>query len=137
MRCSWAGPHTRDLRRYTAKGGGNPAYAARLNAIRKYVLSSKLQTADWHNSTIVRGDVAAEVAKLKQQGGGDLFILGHGLLAETLLKQRLLDVLNLGIHPILVDGGKPFFREGQASKLKLAATKSFSKIAKITYEPQY
>jgi hypothetical protein len=53
------------------------------------------------------------------------------------LKQRLLDVLNLGIHPVLVDRGKPLFREGQAVKLKLAATKSFSKIVKVSYEPQY
>lgn len=118
-------------------GGGNPAYAARLNAIRKYVFSSQLETAEWNNSTIVRGDVAAEVAKLKQRDCGDLLILGHGLLGEMLLKQRLLDVLNLGIHPVLVDRGKPLFREGQAVKLKLAATKSFSKIVKVSYEPQY
>jgi dihydrofolate reductase len=118
-------------------GGKNPAYAARLNAIQKYVFSSQLETAEWNNSTIVRGDVAAEVTKLKQQNGGDFFILGHGLLGETLLRQRLLDVLNFGIHPVLVDGGKPFFREGHAVRLRLAATKSFSKIVKITYEPHY
>jgi Dihydrofolate reductase len=115
----------------------SPQYAARLNAIRKYVFSSKLETAEWNNSTIVRGDVAAEVTKLKQQDGGDLLILGHGLLGETLLKQRLLDVLDLAIYPVLVGHGKPFFREGQALRLKLAATKSFSKIVKVTYEPQY
>ena len=88
-----------------------PPYAARLNAIRKYVFSSKLETAEWNNSTIVRGDVAAEVTKLKQQDGGDLLILGHGLLGETLLKQRLLDVLDLAIYPVLVGHGKPFFRQ--------------------------
>ena len=96
-----------------------PPYAARLNAIRKYVFSSKL------------------VTKLKQQDGDDLLILSHGLLGETLLKQRLLDVLDLAIYPVLVGHGKPFFREGQALRLKLAATKSFSKIVKVTYDPQY
>jgi dihydrofolate reductase len=116
---------------------GTHPYAARLNAIRKYVFSSKLEAAEWNNSTVVRGDVAAEVTKLKQQDGGDLLILGHGLLGETLLKQRLLDVFDLAIYPVLVGHGKPFFREGQALKLKLAATKSFSKIVKVTYEPQY
>jgi dihydrofolate reductase len=114
-----------------------PPYAARLNAIRKYVFSSKLETAEWNNSTVVRGDVAAEVTKLKQQDGGDLLILGHGLLGETLLKQRLLDVLDLAIYPVVVGHGKPFFREGQGVNLKLAATKSFPKIVKVTYEPQY
>jgi dihydrofolate reductase len=115
----------------------NRPYAARLNAIQKYVFSSTLKSAEWNNSTIVRGDVVAEVTKLKQQSGGNLLILGHGLLAETLLKERLLDVLDLAIHPVLVGHGKPFFREGQAAKLKLTATKVFSKIVKLTYEPQY
>jgi dihydrofolate reductase len=85
----------------------------------------------------VRGDVAAEVTKLKQQNGGDLLILGHGLLGQTLLKQRLLDVLDVAIYPVLVGHGRPFLRDGQTAKLKLAATKSFSKIVKLTYEPQY
>ena len=116
---------------------GTHPYAARLNAIRKYVFSLSLQTAEWNNSTIIRGDVAAEVTKLKQQDGGDLLILGHGLLSETLLEQRLIDVVDLSILPVIVGHGKPFFREGQAVKLKLAATKSFSKIVKLTYEPQY
>jgi len=84
-----------------------------------------------------RGDVAAEVTNLKQQHGGDLLLLGHGLLGETLLQQRLIDVLDLGILPVMVGHGKPFFREGQAAKLKLAATKSFSNIVKLTYELQY
>ena len=82
-------------------GGGNPAYAVRLNAIRKYVFSSKLVTAEWNNSTVFRGDVAAEVTKLKQQDGGDLLILGHGLLSETLLQKRLIDVLDLSMLPSL------------------------------------
>jgi dihydrofolate reductase len=96
-----------------------------------------VEIAEWSNSTIVRGDVAAEVTKLKQQNGGDLLILGHGLLGQTLLKQRLVDVLDVAIYPELVGHGRPFLREGQAAKLKLAATKSFSKIVKLTYEPQY
>ena len=126
--------------RFASRGPGSegaPPYAARLNAIRKYVFSSKLETAEWNNTTIVRGDVAAEVTKLKQQDGGDLLILGHGLLGETLMKERLLDVLDVAIYPILVGHGRPLLREGQVGKLKLAATKSFSKIVKVTYEPQY
>lgn len=63
-------------------------YAARLSAVPKYVFSSKLQTAEWSNSTLIRGDVAAEATRLKQHDGGDLLLLGHGLLGETLRKQR-------------------------------------------------
>ena len=120
-----------------APGGGNPTYAARLAAMPKYVFSSKLDKAEWNNTIIVRGDVVAEVTKLKQQEGGDLLVLGHGLFAETLLKHRLLDVLALSIYPALLGRGKPLLRAGQAVNLKLTATKSFSKIVKLTYEPQY
>src|ERR1700688_1780268 len=105
---------------WPGRDGAHP-YAARLT-IRKYVFSSSLKTAEWNNSTIVRGNVAAEVTKLKQLDGGDLLLLGHGLLGETLLEQRLIDVLDLSILPVIVGHGKPFFREGQAVKLKLAAT---------------
>jgi dihydrofolate reductase len=118
-------------------GGGNPAYAARFNAIRKYVFSSKLERADWNNSTIVRGDAVSAVANLKRQEGGDLLILGHGRLSEALLKHRLLDTFNLAILPVVVGHGKLFLREGQAARLTLTAAKVFSKIVKLTYEPQY
>ena len=112
-------------------------WAIRLNAMQKFVFSSSLGKADWNNSTVIRGDVVAQVTKLKQQEGRDLPILVHGLLGETLLRQRLLDVLDLSIHPVVVGRGRLFFREGEYAKLKLLATKSYSKIVKLTYEPQY
>jgi dihydrofolate reductase len=112
-------------------------WADRLNAMKKYVFSSKLDKADWNNSTIVRGDVVGEVTALKQQEGGNLLIPGHGLLGQTLLRHRLLDVIDISIHPVFAGSGKPLFREGEAVRLKLIATKSFSKgIVKLTYEPQ-
>jgi dihydrofolate reductase len=129
--------YERFAQRWVPGGEGAPPYVARLNAIQKYVFSSKLEATTWSNSTIVRGDVAAGVAKLKEQGGGDLLLLGHGLLGETLLRHRLIDVLDVAIHPVFVGHGKPLFREGQTVGLKLTATKSFSKIVKLSYEPQY
>lgn len=118
--------------------GRTHPWADRINAIPKYVFSSKLEKAEWNNSTIVRGDVVAEVTKLKQQEGRDLLIYGHGLLGETLLKHHLLDVLDLSIHPLVVGQGKQFFREGENATLRLVAAKSFSKgIVKLTYEPRY
>jgi dihydrofolate reductase len=103
-------------------------WANRLNSIRKYVFSSKLEKAEWSNSILLRGDVVAEVKKLKQQEGPDLLIWGHGLLGETLLSEGLIDLLDLSIHPLVVGYGKQFFREGQSLKLRLSATKSFSKL---------
>ena len=78
------------------------------------------------------------MTKLKQQEGGDLLIWGHGLLAQTLLKQHLLDVLDISIYPILVGHGKTFFQEGQDNSLRLVTTKTFAKgIVKLTYEPTH
>lgn len=112
-------------------------WAASLNPMRKYVFSSTLEKAVWDNTTIVRGDVAAEVTKLKRQEGRDLLIWGHGLLAETLLKEHLLDQLDISMYPIVTGSGKLFFREGQSANLRLVTTKTFSKgIVKLTYEPE-
>src|SRR5262249_10838654 len=94
-------------------------YPDRINAMRKYVFSSALQEADWNNSTIVKGDVAAEVTKLKQQNGQDLVIYGHGPLGETLLEHNLIDQLQFAIHPLLVGRGALLFRDGQKTTLKL------------------
>lgn len=111
-------------------------WAVRLNAMPKYVFSSTLEEAAWDNSTIVRGDGAAEAAGLKQQEGRDLLIWGHGLLAQTLLTQHLIDVLDVSIYPVLAGRGKMFCREGQEGGLRLVTAKTFSKgIVKLTYEP--
>src|SRR6516225_10536252 len=88
---------------------GHP-YADPLTSITKYVFSSTLERADWDNSVIVRGDVETEVTKLKEQDGGDLLVYGHSRLAETLLSRRLLDVLDLSIHPMVAGSGKLLFR---------------------------
>jgi len=112
-------------------------WAERINAMPKYVFSSTLEKAGWTNSTIVRGDVVTEVTRLKQQEGRDLLIYGHGLLAETLLKHHLVDVLDFWIHPLVLGRGKQFFRQGETATLRLVAAKSFSTgIVKHTYEPQ-
>jgi dihydrofolate reductase len=112
-------------------------WAVRLNAMKKYVFSSTLQRADWNNSVIVRGDVAIEAAKLKAEDGGDLLVYGHTRLGETLLRHKLTDVLDVAIHPIALGAGKQLFRDGQAVTLKLAGTKAYTKIVKLTYELQY
>ncbi len=109
-------------------------WAERINAMPKYVFSSTLEKADWNNATIVRGDVVAEVTKLKQQAGRDLLIYGHGLLGDTLLKHHLLDALSLLIFPLVLGQGKQVFQQDETATLKLVATKSFSKgIVKLTY----
>ncbi len=111
-------------------------YAGRMNSIRKYVFSSTLERADWHNSTIIRGDVAAEVGKLKQQDGQDLVMYGHGPLGQTLLEHHLLDELHFAIHPVLVGRDTLLFREGEKTTLKLVATKTLGTgVVVLSYQP--
>jgi len=111
-------------------------YADRMNGIRKYVFSSTLERADWNNSTIIRGDVATEVAKLKQQDGQGLVMYGHGPLGQTLLEHGLLDELRVWIHPILVGSGRLLFREGEKTILKLIAKKTLGTgVVVLSYQP--
>lgn len=112
-------------------------WADRLHAIRKYVFSSTLERADWSNSTVVRGDAVAEVARLKERHSGNLVLFGHGQLSETLLRARLIDAIDLAVFPALLGHGKQLFRDGQDVGLRLVAVKAFSQIVKLTYEPRY
>jgi dihydrofolate reductase len=111
-------------------------YGARINSIRKYVFSNTVKKADWSNSSIIKGDVVAEVTKLKQQEGNDLVIYGHGLLGHTLLEGHLLDELKLWIHPMLLGRGQILFRQGGTTRLKLVATKNLGTgVLVVTYQP--
>src|SRR5262245_11790758 len=99
-------------------------YGSRVNSIRKYVFSNTLTKADWQNSTIVRGDVVDQAAKLKAQDGGALVIYGHGLLGQTLLGHDLLDELKIWSHPRLVGRGQLLFRGGKTATLKFHTARS-------------
>ena len=116
----------------------NHPWAARLNAMRKYVFSSTLEDASaWENSVLVAGDPVKEVARIKDESRGDLVIWGHTQLAETLMRAGLVDVLDVSVHPVLSGSGALLLREGLKQPMRLVATKCFTNIVKITYEPQY
>jgi dihydrofolate reductase len=122
---------------FSAVWPGQPGdFAERMNSIRKYVFSSTLEKADWNNSTVVRGDAVAEVAKLKQQDGPDLALYGHGRLAQALLEHGLVDELRLSIHPVMVGSGQVLFRAGQKQALHFAGAKTFGTgVVVLTYRP--
>jgi dihydrofolate reductase len=86
--------------------------AAGLNTAQKYVASRTLQKLDWKNSTLLRGDVAQEIGKLKQQEGPALQVHGSPTLIQTLLKHDLVDEFWLKIFPITLGMGKRLFAEG-------------------------
>jgi dihydrofolate reductase len=113
-------------------------FADRVNSIRKYVFSSTLEKADWDNSTIVRGDVTAQVTRLKQQNGGDIAIFGHGRLAQALFDSGLTDELRLSVHPVLAGHGGLLFRDGAKTPLRLVGAKPLGTgVVVLSYQPVY
>ncbi|WP_412538833.1 dihydrofolate reductase family protein [Longispora sp. K20-0274] len=100
------------------------AFAVRMNTIPKHVVSSTLTDPEW-NATVLRGDLAAEVSKLKTQG--DLLVYGSGDLVCSLIALGLIDELKLWVHPVVVGQGKRLFGDGgPASSWTLAGTTTFS-----------
>ncbi|WP_152365464.1 dihydrofolate reductase family protein [Microlunatus speluncae] len=93
-------------------GDDNPV-AARWNKIPKYVASRTVQTAEWHNSTVLTGDVGEAVAELKRQPGeGEIHVHGSIDLIQTLLRHDLVDELELKVFPVLIGSGKRLFGAG-------------------------
>ncbi len=83
--------------------------AANLNAARKYVVSGTLSDLTWHNTTVLSGDLAADVQSVKDDGDGRLAVLGSGRLAQELLRLGLVDECVLFVHPLLLGQGRPLF----------------------------
>jgi dihydrofolate reductase len=76
-----------------------------MNSIKKYVVSNSLPAAEWQNSEVVSGDVAQKLTDIKSQDGGDITMSGSATTVRWLLREGLLDELNLLVHPIVVGDG--------------------------------
>ena len=112
-------------------------FAGYMNNTPKYVVSRTLQEPlEWNNSTLIKGNVAEEIAKLKQQPGKDISITGSGTLVRSLLEDGLLDELRLMVHPIVVGSGKRLFEDGSDQKaLELVDAQTFSTgVLYLTYQ---
>jgi dihydrofolate reductase len=86
--------------------------AGRMNSISKIVFSKTLERADWKNTRLVKGDAAGEVERLKRETGKDLFIFGSANLVSALLPTGAVDEIRLGLVPVVLGAGKPFFQPG-------------------------
>ena len=115
---------------------GDDPIAAKLNSVPKYVASRTLDDVTWNNSTLIRGDVAKEVAKLKDEPGGEIQVHGSGDLIQTLIEHDLVDEYRLWVFPVVLGEGKRLFARGTVpAGLKLVDTKTSSTgVAIHTYE---
>ena len=114
-------------------------FAAKMNAMPKYVVSNSLSDAEasWHNSTVVRGDAAAELRALKDAVAGDLLVAGSASLVQTLVEHGLVDEFRLMVFPIVLGSGKRLFGDvSEAPVLALDEVTSFGAgIVTLIYHP--
>jgi dihydrofolate reductase len=118
----------------TMPGAG--AYGERMNSLPKYVVSTTLSEVEW-NATLIKGPLAEEISKLKQQSGQDVLVFGSGELVNQLTQQDLVDEYRLMVFPVVLGSGKRLFREGSGQKvLRLVETRTFSSgVVVLTYQP--
>jgi dihydrofolate reductase len=108
-------------------GMGQDDFGQRMNSIHKYVVSSTLTDAEaaWGPTTVLRGDVAAEVAVLKAQpGDGNLLVEGSAQLVHTLAQHGLVDEYRLMVFPVILGQGKRTFPDSMPAPAKLTITDS-------------
>jgi dihydrofolate reductase len=112
-------------------------FADKFNTMPKYVVSSTMGEPEWNNSTVLRGDVAEEVAKLKQEQDGDIVVHGSARLVQTLVTNDLVDELRLMVFPVVLGSGKRLFGETSDKKpLQLVDSKVVGDgVAILIYEP--
>jgi dihydrofolate reductase len=100
-------------------------FADKFNSMPKYVVSSTLHDPEWNNSTVLKGDLATSVSKLKQQYAGDIVVHGSAQLVRALIELDLVDELRLMTFPVVLGSGKRLFGEMTDKKrLQLVGTRT-------------
>jgi dihydrofolate reductase len=112
-------------------------FADKLNTMPKYVVSSTLVNPEWQNSSVINGDVPAQVAQLKQDVDGDIVVHGSPSLVQTLVEHDLVDEFRLMVFPVVLGSGKRLFGETADKKpLRLVDSKIVGDgVAILTYAP--
>jgi dihydrofolate reductase len=117
---------------------GGVLNATKKYVVSKYVVSNTLANAEWQNSEILGGDVAAKVGALKAEDGGDMVMLGSATMVRWLLREGLLDELHLFVHPIAVGASmaRLFPSDAPRTALSLTSSETFDTgVVYLTYAP--
>lgn len=103
-----------------------PAVAEGMNSMQKHVVSRTLDHPDWNNSTVLKGDLVAEVRKLKEAAGPGIAILGSGSLVSPLAAAGLIDEYQVVVVPVVIGSGRTMFEELPSQlKFKLVESRQF------------
>ncbi len=105
----------------------DPVVAERMNSLPKVVFSRTLDKASWNNTKRVKGDIAAELRKMKKEPGADMVIMGSGSIVSQLAQEGLIDEYQIVLNPLVLGRGRTMF-EGVRERLalKLTRTRVFS-----------
>jgi dihydrofolate reductase len=109
-----------------------------MNSMKKYVISDSLETAEWQNTELIRGDVAKQLSEIKALQGGDIAMSGSATTVRWLIRQGLLDELILLVHPIAVGDGlaRLFAPDESTVRLELRSAQTFkSGVLNLSYAP--
>jgi len=87
------------------------AHAAWINKTQKVVFSTTLENVDWNNSILIKGNIAEEVQKLKNQQGQDMVVIGSPRFAHSLMRHHLIDEFRLNVNPVVLGKGLPLFKD--------------------------
>jgi dihydrofolate reductase len=120
--------------RWSSRSG---EWADKLNSMPKYVVSSTLEHPHWSNATVLKGDVVAEVSKLKQELDGEILVYASYQLVRTLMEHDLVDELRLVVFPVVLGAGERLFGETSDKKpMRLINTRTLGDgLAFLTYQP--
>jgi dihydrofolate reductase len=113
-------------------------FADKLNTMPKYVVSTTMQEPEWSNSTVIKGDVAGELAKLREELDGVILVAGSAQLVQTLVENDLVDEYRLMVFPLVIGSGKRLFGDtSKASALRLVDAKPVGSdgVTILTYQP--
>jgi dihydrofolate reductase len=116
----------------------NPIVAERMNNLKKVVFSRTLDKAAWSNTKLVKGELAAEIRKMKNEAGKGMAILGSGSIVSQLAQEGLIDEYQMVVNPVVLGKGRTMFEEVQEKlALKLTKTRAFSNgNVLLCYEPK-
>jgi dihydrofolate reductase len=112
---------------------GTGEFGEKMNEMPKFVVSTTLKSPKWNNTTVLKGDLAEEVGKLKEKFSGDILVAGSAQLVQSLLALDLIDELHLMVFPIVLGAGKRLFADGtDTTSLNLVETKQTGSVVTLT-----